>query len=98
MELPRAGRARANATPASEFIVTRHLGMGREIFAVLQGQLDRLMKQLAMLRPHDHRRHPARPRLVDAGANGELARWRWLFGETTMNWSTCLHRRHPGCA
>ena len=51
MELPHALEEARARHPGVEFIVTRHLGMGREIFAVLQGQLDRLMKQLAMPDP-----------------------------------------------
>ena len=46
MELPAAIESARERHPNVEFVVTRHLGMGREIFDVLQKQLDRLMKAL----------------------------------------------------
>lgn len=82
MELPHAlDEARARH-PGVEFIVTRHLGMGRDIFAVLQGQLDRLMKQLAMPDPQTTGVILLGRGSSDAGANGELAKMaRWIFEE-----------------
>lgn len=80
MELPAAIEvARANH-PDVAFLCTRHLGMGREIFAVLQGQLDRLMKSLAMPDPQTTGVVLLGRGSSDAGANGELAKVaRWLF-------------------
>ena len=80
MELPAAlGRARARH-PGVGFACTRHLGMGREIFAVLRGQLDRLMRQLAMPDPQTTGVVLLGRGSSDAGANGELAKMaRWIY-------------------
>ena len=51
MELPAAIETARERHPNVDFVVTRHLGMGREMLVVLQGQLDRLMKQLAVPDP-----------------------------------------------
>ncbi len=82
MELPHAlAEARARH-PGVEFVVTRHLGMGRDIFAVLQGQLDLLMKQQAMPDPQTTGVILLGRGSSDAGANGELAKMaRWIFEE-----------------
>lgn len=80
MELPAAVASARGRHPDVEFVVTRHLGMGREVFAVLQGQLDRLMKQLAMPDPMTTGVVLLGRGSSDAGANGELARMaRWIF-------------------
>ncbi len=80
MELPHALEEARARHPGIEFIVTRHLGMGREIFAVLQGQLERLMKQMAMPDPMTTGVVLLGRGSSDAGANGELAKMaRWLF-------------------
>jgi len=80
MELPHALEEARTRHPGVEFIVTRHLGMGREIFAVLQGQLERLMKQLAVPDPMTTGVILLGRGSSDAGANGELAKMaRWLF-------------------
>lgn len=80
MELPHALDEARERHPGVEFVVTRHLGMGREIFAVLQGQLDRLMKQLAMPDPMTTGVVLLGRGSSDAGANGELAKMaRWIF-------------------
>ena len=80
MELPHALDEARERHPGVEFVVTRHLGMGREIFAVLQGQLDRLMKQLAMPDPMITGVVLLGRGSSDAGANGELAKMaRWIF-------------------
>ena len=80
MELPHALEEARERHPGVEFIVTRHLGMGREIFAVLQSQLDRLMKQLAMPDPMTTGVILLGRGSSDAGANGELAKMaRWIF-------------------
>ena len=80
MELPAAIERARERHPQVEFGVTRHLGMGREIFAVLQGQLERLMKGLAMPDPQTTGVILLGRGSSDAGANGELAKMaRWLF-------------------
>ncbi len=80
MELPHALEDARQRHPGVEFAVTRHLGMGRDIFAVLQGQLERLMKQLAMPDPMSTGVILLGRGSSDAGANGELAKMaRWIF-------------------
>ena len=80
MELPHALEEARARHPGVEFIVTRHLGMGREVFSVLQGQLDRLMKQLAMPDPMTTGVILLGRGSSDAGANGALAKMaRWIF-------------------
>lgn len=80
MELPAALNRARERHHGVDFGVTRHLGMGREIFAVLQGQLDRLMKQLAMPDPQTTGVILLGRGSSDAGANGELAKMaRWIF-------------------
>ena len=82
MELPAAIEAARDRHPDVDFVVTRHLGMGREIFAVLQTQLDRLMKALAVPDPQTTGVILLGRGSSDAGANGELARMaRWIFEE-----------------
>lgn len=82
MELPAALDNARQRHPGVSFSVTRHLGMGREIFAVLQNQLERLMKQLAMPDPMTTGVILLGRGSSDAGANGELAKMaRWLFEE-----------------
>lgn len=80
MELPAALKRARERHPQVEFAVTRHIGMGREIFAVLQIQLDRLMKQLAVPDPMTTGVILLGRGSSDIGANGELARMaRWIF-------------------
>ncbi len=80
MELPAAIEAARARHPAVNFSCTRHLGMGREILQVLQGQLDRLMKALDMPDPQTTGVILLGRGSSDAGANGELAKMaRWLF-------------------
>ncbi|MBL8406329.1 MAG: sirohydrochlorin chelatase [Candidatus Accumulibacter sp.] len=80
MELPAALKRARERHPQVEFAVTRHIGMGREIFAVLQIQLDRLMKQLAVPDPMTTGVVLLGRGSSDIGANGELARMaRWIF-------------------
>jgi len=80
MELPAALNEARARHPAVEFLVARHLGMGREILAVLQGQLGRLMKALAMPDPQTTGVILLGRGSSDAGANGELAKMaRWIF-------------------
>ena len=80
MELPAALEAARLRHPGIDFAVTRHLGMGREILAVLQGQLDRLMQRLNMPDPQTTGVILLGRGSSDAGANGELAKMvRWVF-------------------
>jgi sirohydrochlorin cobaltochelatase len=80
MELPAALERARGRHPDVEFGVTRHLGMGREIFAVLQAQQERLMKSLAMPDPQTTGVILLGRGSSDAGANGELAKMaRWLY-------------------
>lgn len=80
MELPAAVNAARARHPGVDFVVTRHLGMNREMLAVLQGQLDRAMKALAVPDPQTTGVILLGRGSSDAGANGELARMaRWLF-------------------
>ncbi len=80
MELPAALEEARSRHPGVDFAVTRHLGMGREILAVLQGQLECLMLSLAMPDPQTTGVILLGRGSSDAGANGELARMaRWLF-------------------
>lgn len=82
MELPAAVEQARERHPEVKFVVTRHLGMGRDIFAVLQGQLERLMKQLAVPDPQTTGVILLGRGSSDAGANGELAKMvRWIFEE-----------------
>ena len=80
MELPAAVDAARTRHPGVDFALTRHLGMGREILAVLQTELDRLMRELAVPDPQTTGVVLLGRGSSDAGANGELARMaRWVF-------------------
>lgn len=80
MELPAAVDAARARHPHVDFAVARHLGMGRDLLAVLQGQLDRLMQSLAVPDPRNTGVILLGRGSSDAGANGELAKMaRWLF-------------------
>ncbi|MFT3848806.1 MAG: sirohydrochlorin chelatase [Propionivibrio sp.] len=86
MELPAAIETARERHPGVEFVVTRHLGMGREVFAVLQHQLDHLMKELDVPDPQTTGVILLGRGSSDAGANGELARMaRWLFEENDFD-------------
>ena len=83
MELPAALNAARLRHPGVRFDCMRHLGMGREIFAVLKGQLDGLMKQLDMPDPRTTGVILLGRGSSDSGANGELAKMaRWLFEDS----------------
>jgi len=80
MELPAALEHARERYPGVEFHLAPHLGMGLEIRAVLQKQLDGLMKQLAMPDPQTTGVVLLGRGSSDAGANGELAKMaRWLY-------------------
>lgn len=83
MELPAAMATARERHPGVEFVSVRHLGMGRDIFAVLKKQLDRLMRQLAMPDPRTTGVILLGRGSSDAGANGELAKMaRWIFEDS----------------
>jgi sirohydrochlorin cobaltochelatase len=80
MELPAAVNAARSRHPGVEFRITRHLGMGRELLRILQGQLDDLMKSLDVPDPCTTGVILLGRGSSDAGANGELARMaRWIY-------------------
>ena len=80
MELPHALAEARQRHPEVEFLVTRHLGMGREILAVLQGQLDQQIKAMSVPDPMTTGIILLGRGSSDAGANGELAKMaRWIF-------------------
>ncbi|MBT9520380.1 MAG: sirohydrochlorin chelatase [Dechloromonas sp.] len=80
MELPHALAEARQRHPEVEFLVTRHLGMGREILAVLQGQLDQQIKAMSVPDPMTTGVILLGRGSSDAGANGELAKMaRWIF-------------------
>ena len=80
MELPAAlNRARARH-PQVDFVLARHLGMGRDVGAVLQARLDGLMRELAVPDPQTTGVVLLGRGSSDAGANGELAKMtRWIY-------------------
>ncbi|WP_026258781.1 sirohydrochlorin chelatase [Uliginosibacterium gangwonense] len=83
MELPAAMEAARQRHPHVHFECVRHLGMGREIFAVLIAQLEHLMQELDMPDPHNTGVILLGRGSSDAGANSELAKMaRWIFEET----------------
>jgi sirohydrochlorin cobaltochelatase len=83
MELPAAMETARVRHPGVEFVSVRHLGMGRDIFAVLKKQLDRLMRQLEMPDPRTTGVILLGRGSSDAGANGELAKMaRWIFEDS----------------
>lgn len=80
MELPEALERARDRHPAVEFQLLPHLGMGREVFNLLQAQLDHLMRSLAMPDPRTTGVILLGRGTSDAGANGELAKMaRWLY-------------------
>jgi len=80
MELPAALAEARQRFPEVRFECTRHLGMGREILVVLQGQLDRLIQELDVPDPQTTGVILLGRGSSDAGANGELAKMaRWIY-------------------
>lgn len=80
MEIPAAIEAARARYPEVTFDYARHLGMGREVLAVLQGRLDGLLEALAMPDPRTTGVILLGRGSSDAGANGELAKMtRWVF-------------------
>jgi sirohydrochlorin cobaltochelatase len=80
MEIPAAIEEARARHPGVTFVAARHLGMGPEILAILQAQLTRLMKLLAMPDPLTTGVILLGRGSSDAGANGELAKMtRWVY-------------------
>ena len=80
MEIPAAIAAARRRHPGVTFDYGRHLGMGHEVQAVLQGRLDGVMAELAMPDPRTTGVILLGRGASDAGANGELAKMaRWLY-------------------
>ncbi len=83
MEIPAAIDAARARRPDVAFHCTRHLGMGREVFAVLMARLDGLMDELHMPDPRTTGVILLGRGSSDAGANGELAKMaRWMFEDS----------------
>ena len=80
MELPAALNAARERHPGVKFVMTRYVGMGYEIHAILRGQLARLMRTLDFPDPKTTGVILLGRGSSDASANGELARVaRWIF-------------------
>lgn len=83
MEIPAAIEAARARHPDVRFACTRHLGLGREVFAVLTARLDGLMGELHMPDPRTTGVILLGRGSSDAGANGELAKMaRWMFEDS----------------
>lgn len=80
MELPAALNRARERHPQVDFILARHLGMGRDVGAVLQARLDGLLRELAVPDPQTTGVVLLGRGSSDPGANGELAKMvRWLY-------------------
>lgn len=80
MELPAALAAARQRHPRIGFAMTRHVGVGYEIHAILQEQLQQLLRTLDFPDPQTTGVILLGRGSSDAAANGELARVaRWLF-------------------
>ena len=80
MEIPAALEHARAEHPEVEFVLARHLGMGRDVGTVLQARLDGLMRELAVPDPQTTGVILLGRGSSDAGANGELAKMaRWIY-------------------
>lgn len=80
MDIPQAVAAARLRHPATEFVCAPHLGLGRDIFAIVERRLDGLMRELAVPDPRTTGVVLLGRGSSDAGANGEMARLaRWVF-------------------
>jgi sirohydrochlorin cobaltochelatase len=80
MELPEALSAARARHPQVEFVMSRYVGMGYEIHAILQNRLEKLMRALDFPDPQTTGVILLGRGSSDASANGELARIaRWLY-------------------
>jgi len=79
-DIPQAVEAARLRHPATEFVCAPHLGLGRDIFAIVERRLDGLMRELAVPDPRTTGIVLLGRGSSDAGANGEMARLaRWVF-------------------
>lgn len=82
MDIPQAVDAARARHPGVEFVCVPHLGMGREIHAILRHRIDHLLRDLAVPDPRTTGIILLGRGSSDAGANGEIAKMaRWLFEE-----------------
>lgn len=80
MELPAALARARERHPQVAFYLTRHLGMGQEMYTILAEQLARQLQSLAMPDPRTTGIILLGRGSSDAGANGELAKMaRWIY-------------------
>lgn len=80
MEMPQAVEAARARHPGVEFVCTPHLGMGREIYDILQHRIEHLLHDLAAPDPRTTGIILLGRGSSDAGANGEIAKMaRWVF-------------------
>ncbi len=80
VEIPEAVEAARARHPQVEFSCAAHLGMGREIHAILRQRINRLLRELAMPDPRTTGIILLGRGSSDPGANGEVAKMaRWVF-------------------
>lgn len=80
MDIPQAVAAARVRHPATPFVCAPPLGLGREVFAIVERRLDRLMRELAVPDPRTTGVVLLGRGSSDAGANGEMAKLaRWVF-------------------
>lgn len=80
MDIPQAVAAARQRHPATDFVCAPHLGLGRDIFNIVERRLDGLMRELAVPDPRTTGVVLLGRGSSDASANGEMARLaRWVF-------------------
>jgi sirohydrochlorin cobaltochelatase len=80
MDIPQAVAAARQRHPATTFICAPHLGLGRDIFGIVERRLDRLLRDLSMPDPRTTGVILLGRGSSDASANGEMARLaRWVY-------------------
>lgn len=80
MDIPQAVAAARLRHPGTTFVCAPHLGLGREIFAIVERRLDGLMRELAVPDPRTTGVILLGRGSSDSGANGEMARLaRWVY-------------------
>lgn len=80
MDIPQAVEAARLRHPPTDFVCAPPLGLGRDIFAIVERRLDGLMRELAVPDPRTTGIVLLGRGSSDAGANGEMARLaRWVF-------------------
>ena len=80
MDIPQAVAAARVRHPGTDFVCAPPLGLGREVFALLERRLDGLMRELAVPDPRTTGVILLGRGSSDAGANGEMAKLaRWVF-------------------